>query len=443
MSVKKIALAVGVVIVAGAAGVPYVSGTMIARQLQPGKPMPGFPSGVNWTVDSFQRGYLHSTATSTLIMMAPTGALTIHLKHEISQIPGLDGRIATVRTVLAPDDASRKQIAQIYGKQEPLVLTTAITPTGRAHTDIAAAPATYQGLAFSGADGTFDLADEGAYSYRLTASSLTYDGHDPASPGPFAAKGFSATGRGRMDANGIAWNGGAAFKLESASGRFGSLSGIGVNSHSARAGDAVTAEVTFRVASGHFADAPAPLSDIHNLTARYALSGLDAPAAEQIIQQLRKAQAQQLSDPDQVQQLLAPVMMAQLPALLDRGPKLELSPVSVTLPDGTATLHLTLALPPGHGKESMANPMLLMTLATAQGDLSLPETLVDAIAGSPLAAAAGGGAHQQIDAVVQQGYATRTNGMLASSFSFKDGKLTINGKPADALQALLDPTTPD
>lgn len=91
--------------------------------------------------------------------------------------------------------------------------------------------------------------------------------------------------------------------------------------------------------------------------------------------------------------------------------------------------------------EDLANPMMLLAKLEASADIALPESL--------LASTSGGAMHagedeepdpettamhkqmleQQLAGFAEQGYITRDGGLVRSKIEFRDGQLTVNGKP--------------
>jgi uncharacterized protein YdgA (DUF945 family) len=69
-----------------------------------------------------------------------------------------------------------------------------------------------------------------------------------------------------------------------------------------------------------------------------------------------------------------------------------------------------------------------------KGDYSAPESLMLDVMAEQGKAETG---QKNLDALVQQGYVTRDKGILSTKFAFMDGKLTVNGQPADQMAGML------
>lgn len=438
---NKLGMAIGVVVIAGLAAVPYVSGMMIEQSISGTKALPGMGQSVIWSVDSFQRGYLSSTATSHLTIVTPAERVVLHFKQEISQVPGLDGRYASIRSTWVPDAAMKPDIDKLFAGKQPLVLNTALTIFGGSHTQGVIAPVVAEGLNFSGGTVTIDTASSGHFAYGMAIDGLSAIDPEEAvqSPVPVIFKGVNLAADGQMSAHDVVWDSQAVLKVASVSkGQEGSLSGLGLTMKSQRTGDDYAVNMGFDVAHAEFPDAPESTRDIKDMKFNFSLSRLDAPAVEQIYQQAQQAQKQGMTDPDQLTQAMTMTMMSQLPALLNRGPKFAINPISFNLPAGEVTLDFSAELPPGHGSEGMSNPMSLLTLLDMKGDFSVPEAALN-IALNQAGQAAD---ETQLNQMIQKGYVLRSNGMLKTKFAFNTGHLTINDKPADDLLGTLGALAP-
>lgn len=442
---NKLALGLGVVIVAGVAAAPYVSGVMIEQRMQSANLPLGITSGMTWTVDSFQRGYLHSTATSHLTLLASDGTTyQIHLQQTIDQVPSITGDYAKIRTVWVPDADLKPKVAQLYGGKEPVVFHTTLSIFGGSHTQGDFAPITLPELAFSGGTMNVDIAKTGKFAYTAAFDALNVNGKKDATGVPQAAafKGITIDADGVMDPQShIAWNGQFAMKIASLTvGNAGSLSELALTSHSKRTGDHFGVEIGMSVAKADFPAAQPAFRSLRDLKVNYGVSRLDVPAVEQIITQIQQTQKQAANDPEQIKNALAMSVMSHLPALLNAGPKFEINPISFTMPEGTVAMHFSAELPPGHGSDGMNNPTLLLSLLDMKGDFSVPEAVLQAVQAEadPERQAV---SQQQLAQMVQKGYVTQAGGMLSTQFAFKGGQLSINHQPANDLLGALGAMT--
>ncbi|MFZ6657268.1 YdgA family protein [Undibacterium sp. TJN19] len=121
------------------------------------------------------------------------------------------------------------------------------------------------------------------------------------------------------------------------------------------------------------------------------------------------------------------------PALLQKEPELVLERISVVTSDGEAKLSGTAKLV-GATATDLSNPMLMLTKVQANADVVLTDTLIAKVGGAsqkdPEAQKAALDAmNMQIAALTEQGFIERKGKLLSSKIEWKDGKLTINGKP--------------
>lgn len=436
---KVIAGVVGLVVVGGLAAAPYVSGMMIEQRLTGMKVVPGVGSGVIWSLDSFQRGYLHSTAESSVRIDIGEGApFVLHFKQDIDQMPGLDGRYATIHTVWVPDADQKAAVQEIYGDTPPITFDTVLRVTGSSHTVGTLTPVNKDGVKFSGGQFVQDTASDGRFTSGLTIDSFEASKPDGKSgPQSVTVKGIALQADGQMTPEHIVWDSNVEMKVASMDmGGEGGMSGLSLTGKSSRTGDDAAFDITFGVQKFDFPGAPDWAKPITDMRVNYALSRISAPVMEKVIEQIQAAKAQGPLDSEQLGKELGQTMIGEMPALLDRGPIFTMNPVSFTVPAGTVTLHLSAELPPGHGEEGSKNPLMLISLLKVQGDYSAPESLMmDMMAEQGPAKAENG--QKNLDALVQQGYVTRENGILSTKFAFIDGKLTINGQPADQMAGML------
>lgn len=435
---KIIAGVVGIAVIGGLAAAPYVSGMLIEKRLQNMKVLPGADgSGLVWSLDSFQRGYLHSTATSSMKINAGDGeSFVLHFKQDIDQMPGLDGRYATIHTVWVPDAAQAADVKKLYGDTPPVVVDTILKVTGSSQSVGTLTPVKTDNVNFSGGTIKGDTTAGGHFSYTMTMDSLT--GTDlPGKTGAesLAIKGVDFSGEGQVTGKNIVWDSHFAMKVASVvAGSEGSMSGLSLVGTTSRTGDDAAFDVTYGVQKLEFPEAPAWAKTMSDIKVNFGLSRIDAPVMEKVVTQIQEAKKQGNIDNDQIKQALTQTMITEMPALLDRGPIFTMNPVTFTVPSGSATFHVSVELPPGHGKEGSKNPMLLLGLLKVQGDISMPQTLMMDLMAKQGKAEDGA---QNLAAMVKQGYVTEDKGMLSSKFAFTDGKLTVNGLPANQMAGML------
>ncbi|ANJ67849.1 hypothetical protein A9404_11080 [Halothiobacillus diazotrophicus] len=436
---RKIIIAgVGVIVLGGLAAAPYVSGMLIEQRLQGMKVVPGMGGGTVWSLDAYERGYLHSTAKSSVRFDFGKGApLVLHFRQDIDQIPGLDGRYATVRTVWVPDADQKAAVQEIYGDKDPVSFTTILRMNGSSHTDGDFTPVNKDGVTFSGGKFVQDTTADGRFTSGLTIDSFSATqpktGNSP--PETVTVSGIDLKADGRMSEKHIVWDSNIALNVASMkAGDQGNVSGLSVTGQSARTGDDARFEVTVGAQKFDFPEAPAWAKPITDMRVNYGLSRISAPVVEKVVAQIQKAKARGDLDSKQLSDDVRETLMSEMPALLDKGPIFTMNPIRFTVPSGPVDFHLSVELPPGHGADGAKNPMLLISLLKVNGDFSAPESLMMDMMAEQGKAENG---RKNLDALVQQGYVTQANGMLSTKFAFTDGKLTVNGQPADQMAGML------
>lgn len=131
--------------------------------------------------------------------------------------------------------------------------------------------------------------------------------------------------------------------------------------------------------------------------------------------------------------------------LLKHNPEFRLDRLSFRTAQGEAAVSASAKLKDAR-PEDLANPMMLMAKLEASIDLALPEVLLDNMSGGAMYAASEEAKpdpemaamqeqmiEQQLAGFAEQGYITRANGLVRSKIEFRDGQLTVNGKPFDPM----------
>lgn len=121
------------------------------------------------------------------------------------------------------------------------------------------------------------------------------------------------------------------------------------------------------------------------------------------------------------------------PLILQKEPELALERLSVVTVEGEAKLSGSAKLV-GATAADAANPMLLLPKLQSNLDVTLTEALLAKLSGArqkdaEMQKAAQEAMNQQIQAFEGQGYITRSGKLLSSKIEWKQGALTVNGKP--------------
>jgi uncharacterized protein YdgA (DUF945 family) len=143
--------------------------------------------------------------------------------------------------------------------------------------------------------------------------------------------------------------------------------------------------------------------------------------------------ARQAEDPTAVLAPLAEPAMA----LLGHNPAFSIDRISFTSPHGQADLSAQLSLD-GLQPEELGNPLALIARLQATADLSVPQGLLQAfVNGQAEDAAQAAFATSQLEAQLgqleAQGYLQRSEDIVKTRAAFRQGQLTVNGKPFNPL----------
>lgn len=121
------------------------------------------------------------------------------------------------------------------------------------------------------------------------------------------------------------------------------------------------------------------------------------------------------------------------PLLLQNKPEFSIDRISVTTPEGEAKLSATATIGDA-GIDDLQSFALLMPKLLASASVSVPEPMMTklmmgSVTDPDMQAKMQQGFKQQIAAFEQQGYIVRKDQILSASLDWKQGQMTINGKP--------------
>jgi len=171
----------------------------------------------------------------------------------------------------------------------------------------------------------------------------------------------------------------------------------------------------------------------------WALRGIDAAAYGTLQKHLATA-AREAQSPEETEQVVTAVLLQLLPSFLARSPEIELVRLGAKTQEGTTELK-------GHVRYTGKGDLAAFAVETdleAEASLRVPEALIERLASASGAAGEGGTAEleairasaaAQTQMLVDAGLLLREDGVLVSRLELKDGKLTLNGQPADGLFA--------
>jgi len=160
----------------------------------------------------------------------------------------------------------------------------------------------------------------------------------------------------------------------------------------------------------------------------YGVKRLHGPSLAKI----STAYTNAMSDPEKLGTLKV-VWDEVAPLILQKDPELVLERLSVMTADGEAKLVGSAKLA-GATATDIANPIMIISKIQSNLDITLTETLVAQMAGTSqkdpeMQKAALASLNQQISAFEGQGFITRNGKMLNSKIEWKQGSLSVNGKP--------------
>jgi uncharacterized protein YdgA (DUF945 family) len=175
----------------------------------------------------------------------------------------------------------------------------------------------------------------------------------------------------------------------------------------------------------------------------WALRGIDAVAYNTLQKHLAAA-ARPTGSSEQTEQVLDAVLLQLLPSFLARSPEIELIRLGAKTAEGTTELKGRVRYT---GKGDLA-AFAVETDLEAEWTLRVPEALIARLAIATEPPGEGGTADTkavresvaaQTQMLVDTGLLRREDGALVSRLELKDGKLTLNGQPADGLFAPAGP----
>ncbi len=432
---KRLILAVVVVVAAILAAAPFVTGHVMERTLAEIEGFPGTRDAIELEVTDYQRGYLESTAESELLLRLPEQEpVRLTLTHRIDQMPGIDGRYATVHTTWEPTNPElRDQLAEVFGDDAEFTLDTALYPTGASHSTGRIPAIERDGVDFSGADIELDTTASGHFDYRLEGARLAVDdtAEGVESGSAVVTEGIRLIASGQVAEDGFVWDSDGRFEIDhleiaEASGQ-GQVEDFVLRFDSARdedqwgfavayeAGEAVIEDETFRDAE-----------------MRLAVDRLDAAAVRALVERMETLQ-ELTARGASIDQALTDAVVAELPALMSHGPRIAIEPLRATTAEGDTAITIAAELPAGVS-EGEPNPMMWMAMVSAlviEGSLEMPLALLE-----KSAAARGqrvGLVEEQLAPLVAQGWVSVEDGVVTTTVDFRQGNLQLNGTSANQL----------
>lgn len=431
---KRLILAVVVVLAAAVAAAPFVTGHVMERTLAEVKHFPGTRQALSLEVADYQRGYLESHAESELLLHLPEQEpVRVKLTHRIDQLPGLDGRYATVHTRWEPaDPLLRGQLAEVFGDDAEFTLTTALYPTGGTRSTGRVPMIDRDGVAFSGADLMLETSADGGFDYTIESERLAVDDQaEGVKDGSrMTAEGLRLVASGQVADDGFVWDSQGRMAVDSMQvtepNGTGSIEDLTIGFDSSREEDLFGFAIDYQVG-----EATIEGESFRNARMRLAVERLDAESVRTIAQRVEELQKLAASGED-VEQALARVMREELPGLLSRGPRIAIDPLKATTPEGDTEMALSVEVPAGVVKGE-PNPMMWMAMIGAmavEGSLKMPLALLEKQAAAQGRA---GQVEKQLAPLVAQGWIAVEDNVVRTTVDFRQGNLELNGTSANQL----------
>jgi len=431
---KRLILAVVVLLAVAVTAAPFVTGHVMEDTLTEVEHFPGTRDALRLEVTEYQRGYLESQAESELVLRLPEQEpVRVKLSHRIDQLPGIDGRYATVHTRWEPSDpALREQLAEVFGEDAEFTLATALYPTGGSSSTGRVPTIDRDGVVFSGADLRLETSAGGGFDYQVESDRLAVDDR---AEGVETGAGMNAerlrlAASGEVADDGFVWDSNGRLEV----GRLevvepdsnGSIEDLTIGFDTSREEGLFRFAVDYQVAEARIEG-----ETFSDARMRLAVDRLDAGAVRTIAERTEELQELAAQGAD-IEQAVGEVMREELPALLSHGPRVAIDPIEATTAEGGTEMALSVELPAGV-VDGEPNPMMWMAMLSAvvvEGSLSMPLALLERQAA---ARGQAGQVEQQLAPLVAQGWLAIEDGMVRTTVDFRQGNLKLNGTSANQL----------
>ncbi|MBI1773612.1 MAG: YdgA family protein [Burkholderiales bacterium] len=364
--------------------------------------------------------------------------IQIHFINRIQHgpLPAFRGYgAALIKTELVLDAESKAQLAKVFGTANPLEITSRLNYGGSGRVSISS-PAfntvmekdkekvTWQGLSL---EIGFEK-DYKAFNVVMNAPGLTVDGLEGQS---FKMGAVSLTGevtQAYPGTNLYLGKTGATIANISYMDKVDAKKSFNLDqlklSTDASMKDELV-DIAVRLGGGKLSFDQQEFSDFHY---DYGLKRIHGPSLAKISTAYSGAGV----DPEKLAALKA-LWDEVAPLILQKEPELVLERLSVVTTEGEAKLSGSAKLV-GATAADAANPMMLLPKLQSNLDVTLTEALLAKLGGArqkdpEMQKAALDAMNQQIQAFEGQGYITRSGKLLSSKIEWKQGQLTVNGKP--------------
>ena len=372
---KKIFLALIGLVAVGYLASPLVIG-LIAREQFPSVIEAANAGSQEWKAGTFNLGYRHSSAESTLtIPFSNHAPVVVHLHHRITQRLGADMSVMEVTTTPTFEGDIKEKAAALFGENTPIVTHTIIYLDGHytARMDAAAfAPTGVPGVeglrvGFSGLHGT----ETGTFKPQKARTQMASPGFEVDSEKDgvhFKVRGLKFSGDlsadGRWMMFGKASGTADEITITPKSLPPTQLSGLGVDADIHHDGD--TVGVGYNI---HVDKFKSPGLKYKNLAVELAVDHIDENTTKEMTKRFA-AIGQRVPDPKQAAAMYGEVFSDVVPALLAHSPAITVKRVAFDLPTGHVKLRANAKFD-GNGFTGPVTPAIVSrVLADANVDAS-------------------------------------------------------------------------
>jgi uncharacterized protein YdgA (DUF945 family) len=458
---KKSVVAVGVVVAACAAylGAAAAIGHKVEKNVRAmsAAAQAEWPT-IRLTDERYERGLFSATHTVTLRVgcdapdaaaSAPREAITIVQHVKVGPLPGFKGLgAATIDTEVAMDAATRRQLAKVFGTEQPFLVHTDVALSGASHTHFSIARfhetgAKGEQVDFQGLTGDVDNNDSALeYDIRMPAFSVADAASAPAGVA-LTVKGAHmharAEGTGDLALRPSKSQGEMAL-MEMAMPMPGQPAAHKVTLSKFKFTQDTTIDKNLLNAVGHV-EGVGQIDDtkLDRIEMQATMKHFDVVAYRSLMRRLVNNDPSTCGKaPDPAKLMASPEFQSGLVQVLAANPEVSMDKLVVEIEGKRAELAYALGVN-GFTAEDAKQPLMmsLMTRAYANAHVKLPEDWVQkslVYFAQQGGKASGAGdqaamAELMLGKVIDQGYVVREEGMLRSEAAFKGGQATINGKP--------------
>ena len=364
--------------------------------------------------------------------------MQLHVINRIKHgpLPGFAGfGAATIETELVLDADSQAEVTKLFGKVKPLEILTRLGYTGGGHVTISSPSLTTvmeknkEKVNWQGFKMDVDFEKEyKTFKFNASAPGLTIDGKEGQSlkMGTVLIKGDMTRayptvnlflGKTEMAVTSLSFDDQVETKKSFSLDQFKLTVDTDLK-------DELVAMMA-RIGINKLKIDKEELSDIHY---DYGVKHIHGPSLAKILEAYKKM----AGDPEKIS-LVKAAWEEVAPTILQKEPEFVLERLSVVTSEGEAKL-LGSAKLLGATAADLANPMMLLPKVQAALDVTLTEGLVAKLGGGSqtdpeMQKVATENMNKQIAVFVEQGYINHAGKLLSSKLEWKQGQLTVNGKP--------------